>query len=105
MWMPLSSTVGMRAPSRMSFADTATRHNADGSEGRLTSYNWSVTANFESITESAPLVRELRARIERGGPISFRDFMEAALYHPRFGYYSTSSGATGRGGDFVTSPE
>ena len=61
--------------------------------------------DFASITESAPLVAELRARITEHGPITFREFMEAALYHPRFGYYTTSSGSMGRGGDYVTSPE
>jgi hypothetical protein len=30
----------------------------------------SVSRDFESITESAPLVGELRARIEREGPIT-----------------------------------
>ncbi len=64
-----------------------------------------VNDDFASITESAPLVAELRARIASHGPIRFRDFMQAALYHPRFGYYTTSSGAMGRGGDYVTSPE
>ena len=61
--------------------------------------------DFESITESGPLVRELRARIEREGPITFRDFMEAALYHPRHGYYRTQPEAMTRGGDYVTNPE
>jgi SAM-dependent MidA family methyltransferase len=61
--------------------------------------------DFESITESAPLVAELRERIEQDGPITFREFMHAALYHPRFGYYQTSAGAMTRGGDYVTSPE
>jgi SAM-dependent MidA family methyltransferase len=61
--------------------------------------------DFESITESAPLVDELRARIRNEGPITFRDFMQTALYHPRYGYYTTSSGSMGRGGDYVTSPE
>jgi SAM-dependent MidA family methyltransferase len=60
---------------------------------------------FEPMTESAPLVAELRARIERSGPITFRDFMEAALYHPRHGYYTTRPAATSRGGDYVTSAE
>ncbi|MBI5288840.1 MAG: SAM-dependent methyltransferase [Chloroflexi bacterium] len=64
-----------------------------------------TNTDFESITESGPLVRELRDRIARGGPMTFRDFMEAALYHPRYGYYSTTAGATRRGGDFVTSPD
>jgi len=61
--------------------------------------------DFEPITESGPLVAELRARIEREGPITFRAFMEAALYHPRYGYYCTNAGAMSRGGDYVTSPE
>jgi SAM-dependent MidA family methyltransferase len=64
-----------------------------------------VRDEFESITESAPLVAELRARIERDGPISFRDFMAAALYHPQHGYYHTQAAATSRGGDYVTGPE
>jgi len=64
-----------------------------------------TNTDFEPITESGPLVRELRERIARGGPMTFRDFMDAALYHTKYGYYSTTAGATGRGGDFVTSPE
>lgn len=61
--------------------------------------------DFESITECAPLLAALRGRIEREGGISFRDFMEAALYHPQYGYYRTGAAMTGRGGDYVTSPE
>ena len=64
-----------------------------------------VHDDFETITESAPLVRELRGRIERDGPMTFRDFMDAALYHPKHGYYRTRPEATSRGGDYVTSPE
>jgi SAM-dependent MidA family methyltransferase len=60
---------------------------------------------FEPITESGPLVAELRERIATAGRVTFRDFMEAALYHPRFGYYSTHGEAMTRGGDYVTSPE
>ena len=61
--------------------------------------------DFDSITESTPLLAELRARIAADGPMTFRAFMEAALYHPQFGYYTTSAGSMGRGGDYVTSPE
>jgi SAM-dependent MidA family methyltransferase len=64
-----------------------------------------VRDEFESITESAPLVSELRDRIAREGGITFREFMAAALYHPKYGYYSTSTGAMSRGGDYLTSPE
>jgi len=59
----------------------------------------------DSITESAPLVAELRARIEREGPITFYEFMRAALYDGRYGYYSTQAAAMTRGGDYVTSAE
>ncbi len=49
------------------------------------------------------LAERLRDRIRREGPISFADFMEAALYDPEAGYYSRGA-AIGEGGDFVTSP-
>jgi SAM-dependent MidA family methyltransferase len=64
-----------------------------------------VRDEFASITERSALVEELRRRIDADGPMTFRAFMEAALYHPRYGYYRTSDGVTGRGGDYVTSPE
>lgn len=50
-------------------------------------------------------MRELRDRIARSGPITFRTFMEACLYHPQHGYYTTTATAPSRGGDFLTSPE
>ena len=37
--------------------------------------------------------------------LSFRDFMEVALYHPQLGYYSQSRSPVGKTGDFVTSPQ
>lgn len=43
-------------------------------------------------------------RIGKQGPISFHDFMEMSLYHPRYGYYSTAREKVGKGGDFYTSP-
>jgi SAM-dependent MidA family methyltransferase len=45
----------------------------------------------------------LRERIAREGPISFADFMQAALYDPEAGYYARGA-SIGEGGDFVTSP-
>jgi SAM-dependent MidA family methyltransferase len=53
----------------------------------------------------SPLVEYLRARIRNEGPISFRDFMEEALYHPDFGYYTSSRNPIGREGDFYTSSD
>lgn len=37
------------------------------------------------------------------GPISFRDFMESALYHPEKGYYMVPREKIGTNGDFYTS--
>ena len=49
------------------------------------------------------LTERLCERIAREGPISFRDFMAAALYDPAEGYYARGA-AIGERGDFVTSP-
>lgn len=38
------------------------------------------------------------------GDLSFRDFVEVALYHPQYGYYSRTPSPVGKEGDFVTSP-
>jgi SAM-dependent MidA family methyltransferase len=54
---------------------------------------------------TSPIVQHLRQRIREHGPISFRDFMDEALYHPNFGYYSSPRNPLGREGDFYTSPD
>jgi SAM-dependent MidA family methyltransferase len=55
---------------------------------------------------SSPLAEELAQRIRRQGKITFREWMEAALYHPTFGYYNrTDLKRWGREGDYRTSPE
>ncbi|HEY9282394.1 MAG TPA: SAM-dependent methyltransferase [Pyrinomonadaceae bacterium] len=52
------------------------------------------------------LAERLRARIEARGPLTFRDWMEAALYDPRGGYYRRRDLARwGASGDYRTSPE
>jgi SAM-dependent MidA family methyltransferase len=38
------------------------------------------------------------------GDLSFRDFVELALYHPQFGYYARSENPVGKGADYVTAP-
>lgn len=47
----------------------------------------------------------LEQLIAEGGPVSFRDFMELALYHPEHGYYTSGAVRTGRAGHFMTSAE
>jgi SAM-dependent MidA family methyltransferase len=49
-------------------------------------------------TEPNPLQALIAAR----GPISFRDFMDLALYHPEHGYYGAGRAVLGRTGDFFT---
>jgi SAM-dependent MidA family methyltransferase len=46
----------------------------------------------------------IKAEIMRGGPVTVAQFMEWALYHPEWGYYSRGP-QIGPRGDFVTSPE
>lgn len=48
------------------------------------------------------LVDFIRGEIRRDGPVTFRWFMEQALYHPMHGYYSSGRCAIGRGGDYFT---
>ncbi|MGH9317943.1 MAG: class I SAM-dependent methyltransferase [Thermoanaerobaculia bacterium] len=58
----------------------------------------------ENIFETGvSLADRLHERIAREGPISFRDFMAAALYDPQEGYYAKRT-RIGERGDFVTSP-
>jgi len=45
------------------------------------------------------LIQKLVTTIERHGPITFRDFMEAALYDPEYGYYMTAGPRIGKEGD------
>ena len=56
-------------------------------------------------TLDTPLARILADRIQREGPITFADWMEACLYHPQHGYYRRGLPTVGREGDFLTSPE
>jgi SAM-dependent MidA family methyltransferase len=48
------------------------------------------------------LVEFIRTAIRRGGPVTFAWFMEQALYHPQFGYYSSGRARIGRRGDYFT---
>ncbi len=54
-------------------------------------------------SDRTPLEYRLVMRIELEGPITFRDFMQAALYDDRQGYYNTERLKIGPEGDFYTS--
>ena len=43
-------------------------------------------------------------KIRKEGPISFCDFMEMALYHRGYGYYTSDEDKIGKQGDYYTSP-
>ncbi|MFZ3073356.1 MAG: SAM-dependent methyltransferase [Thermodesulfobacteriota bacterium] len=49
------------------------------------------------------LCAKLALRIKESGPMTFKDFMEAALYAPGLGYYVSGKEKWGRGGDYITS--
>jgi SAM-dependent MidA family methyltransferase len=51
------------------------------------------------------LLNVIREEIEATGPISFARFMELALYHPEYGYYSSGAGRIGPEGDFFTASD
>lgn len=53
---------------------------------------------------SSALEAHLRKLIAEEGHLTFARFMELALYHPEFGYYSTGL-RIGRAGDYLTAPE
>ena len=46
-----------------------------------------------------PAGETLAAEIGRGGPVTFRRFMEVALYHPEHGYYRRARDPFGKHGD------
>ena len=64
-----------------------------------------MKTEFESATENAALKEAIVARIRSPGALTFRDFMDAALYPPQHGYYRSHREKMGREGDYLTSPE
>ena len=57
---------------------------------------------LKTETGNPDLIRVIRNEIKKHGPVSFAWFMEQALYHPRYGYYSSGRCAIGRNGDYFT---
>jgi SAM-dependent MidA family methyltransferase len=62
--------------------------------------------NGRDVSGTQQLIERLRAQIRDAGAISFRDWMEAALYDEREGYYFRRDlERWGRSGDYRTAPE
>ena len=60
----------------------------------------------ETESTSGFLTEQLRAQIRRNGPMSFHDWMRAALYDQAHGYYCRADRVRqGRTGDYRTAPE
>ncbi len=51
----------------------------------------------------SPLHDLIVSSIRNHGPLTVADYMELALYHPQFGYYTSAPRRSGRAGDFHTS--
>lgn len=56
------------------------------------------------VTGHPALIDAIRAEIATaGGRITFARYMERALYHPQYGYYTSGRARIGKTGDFFTS--
>ncbi|MDQ5846014.1 MAG: SAM-dependent methyltransferase [Acidobacteriota bacterium] len=61
---------------------------------------------IETISKASSIAERLREQIRRDGPITFCEWMKAALYDPDGGYYTRAGRSRwGREGDYRTSPE
>jgi SAM-dependent MidA family methyltransferase len=61
-----------------------------------------VKHSAASTPGSFPLVSLIREHLQRHGPVPFPWFMDQALYHPEFGYYTSPRLRIGRKGDYYT---
>src|SRR5215831_9350558 len=59
---------------------------------------------MSSVDGDGPLLAQLRARIEREGPLRIDDYMRSCLADPEHGYWQRRA-TIGAEGDFVTAPE
>ena len=60
----------------------------------------------DALQHSQKLIDTIRKEIKKNkGSITFRRFMEMALYEPGLGYYVAGAHKIGEQGDFVTAPE
>lgn len=61
---------------------------------------------IDAVKHSQKVCKTIKQELsEQEGKISFRRFMEIALYEPGLGYYSSGTFKIGEHGDFITAPE
>jgi SAM-dependent MidA family methyltransferase len=58
---------------------------------------------LKTRTGNPALIEFIRSEVRNSGPVSFAWFMQQALYHPEYGYYSSGRCVIGRAGDYFTS--
>src|SRR5574341_612056 len=58
----------------------------------------------KALVQMNPLTSIIKSIIHDSGPMTFAKFMELALYHPEYGYYSSGKARIGKKGDYYTSP-
>lgn len=51
------------------------------------------------------IIDEIRSLIREKGRTTFVEFMDSALYHPQYGYYTSERARIGKGGDYYTSTD
>ena len=51
-----------------------------------------------------PLSDIIKSEIRKKGRLTFSEFMDRALYHQEYGYYTSGKARIGKGGDYYTSP-
>lgn len=56
------------------------------------------------MQHNTQLVNLIKEKIKEQGKLSFAEFMELALYHPLWGYYTSAKEKIGPEGDYYTSP-
>jgi SAM-dependent MidA family methyltransferase len=59
---------------------------------------------YHAVVPAEESMRDVLGNLLSYGDLSFRDFMDVALYHPQFGYYAGQAHPAGKAGDFVTAP-
>ena len=60
---------------------------------------------MHKLTGNKELIDIIKNKIKQEGAISFRDFMDMALYYPELGYYTSDKSKIGEKGDFFTASE